>query len=509
MSKIKQLASQTVWYGASNIAAKLLNYLLTPFLTRVLHTEKGMVDFGDFSLLYSCIAILNIIFTYGFETAYFRFSNKPEVNKETLLRTAFGSMVMSTIGLSLILIGLRYPLSRFVEQVGHPEYITYSILIVAFDTLAVIPFARLRQENKPKRYAFVNVSGVFINVLLTVLFVGVLPKYAESHPGTFLANWYNAHTTVQLLLYANIAQAVFAFVLLYPQWRGVKIKINKPLWRDLFIYSSPMIITGLGGMINETMDRVMLVKWMPGGLEHAKLEQSIYSANYKLSIIISLFIQAFRMAAEPFFFSQSQDKQAPKLYARVMKWFVIVVCCAFLVTMLYLDIWKLIVGPSYRSGLGVVPILLLANIFLGVYYNQSVWYKLTNKMRSGMYITLIGAMITLVINYMFIPRFGMYASAWATFFCYGSMMVISYFWGHKYFPIPYNVKKLSAYVIVMLILFFIQNGIMHLINSSIVHLITGTILMVVFLGLIVFAERKEISSFPVIGKYIQKYLVKI
>ncbi|WP_447640012.1 MULTISPECIES: oligosaccharide flippase family protein [Chitinophagaceae] len=501
MSKIKQLASQTVWYGVSSITGRFLVFFLTPFLTRVLHTPKGMTDYGDFTLLYSCIAILNIVYTYGFETAFFRYSNKPEIDKKKLLQTSFGSMVLSTIGLSIILIFLRYPISRFVAQYGHPEYITLSVFIIAFDTFSVIPYARLRQENKPRRYAFVNLSGIFLNVILTVFFAGMVPKIAANNPTGFWAGVVAKHTMVELLLYANLAQAIFVFLLLSPQWFRVKIKINKPLWRELFIYSSPMIITGLGGMINETMDRLMLVKWMPGGLEVAKLEQSIYSANYKLSIIVTLFITAFRMAAEPFFFSQAQDKQAPKLYARVMKWFVIVVCCAFLITVLYMDICKLIVGPKYRSGLGVVPVLLMANICLGMYYNQSVWYKLTNKMRAGMYITLIGAAITIVINYCFIPKFGMYASAWATFTCYCSMMIISYVWGHQYYPIPYNVKKILSYLAVMLILFFIQKGIMHITSSVVVHLITATILMGTFLALVVFAERKEMVGFPIIGKY--------
>ena len=507
MSKIKQLASQTVWYGISSILGKSLIFLQTPFLTRVLHSTKGMVEYGDYALLYACIAILNIVYTYGFETAFFRYSNRPEIDKKKLMQTTFGSMVLSTIGLSIILIFFRYPISRFVAQYGHPEYITLSIFIIAFDTFAVIPYARLRQENKPRRYAFVNLSGVMLNMVLTVFFAGFLPKLAATNPVGFWGVFFAKHTMVELLLYANLAQAVFVFLMLFPQWNKIKIKISKPLWRELFIYSSPMIITGLGGMVNETMDRLMLVKWMPGGLEHAKLEQSIYSANYRLSIIITLFITAFRMAAEPFFFSQAEDKHAPKLYARVMKWFVIVVCCAFLVTVLYMDIWQMIAGgkySKYRSGLGVVPILLMANICLGIYYNQSVWYKLTNKMRAGMTITLIGTCITIVINYLFIPRFGMYASAWATFICYCSMMVISYVWGHKYYPIPYNVKKILSYLAAMLILFFIQKGLMGLIPYTIVHLITATILMSVFLLLVIFAERKEMVAFPVVGKYIAK-----
>lgn len=504
MSKIKQLASQTVWYGASNILARLLNYFTTPLLTYLLHTPKDMASFGDISILYAWIAVANVIFVYGFETAYFRFSNMEEVNKKTLFQTAMSSLLLSSVCLFLIFNFVRYPLSRLTGQDGHPEYITYCLLIIVFDTLAAIPFARLRQENKPRRYAFINVVGVIINVVLQCWFIGYSPHYVAAHPDGWYSHWFQLQNKVELVLYANLAQAFFAFLLLRPQWKQVRFKINVPLWKKLFAYSSPMIIIGLGGMINETMDRNMLEKLLPMPAEAAKIVVGIYSANYKLAIVITLFISAFRMAAEPFFFSQNKDKQAPQLYARVMKWFVIVVCLAFLSTVLYIDIWKLMVGKNYRGGLGVVPILLMANIFLGIYYTQSVWYKLANKMRTGMYITLIGAAITLLVNIIFIPKYGMYASAWATFLCYGSMMVISYFWGHKYFPIPYNVKKIFAYIVVMLILFFIQKGIMALNGNVILHLITGTILMGLFLALIAFAEKKELVGFPVIGKYIAK-----
>lgn len=506
MSKIKQLASQTVWYGGSNIISKLLNYLTNPLLTYLLGSKSGMVDFGDISILYAWIAVANIIFTYGFETAYFRFSNTEGINKKTLFQTSFTSLVFSSVVLFLFLNFLRYPISRFVEQFGHPEFITYALLIIVFDTLAVVPLARLRQENRPKRYAFVNISGVIINVALQIFFIGISPHLVEKNPTGWYAQWYLEHSRVSLVMYANIAQAILAFILLFPQWKGIKLKINVPLWKRLFAYSSPMIIIGLAGMVNEVMDRMLLLKYVPGTVDDAKTVAGIYAANYKLSIIVTLFIQAFRMAAEPFFFNQSRDKQAPSLYARIMKWFVIIVSIAFLVTVLYIDIWKLLVGPSYRSGLGVVPILLMANIFLGMYYTQSVWYKITNNMRIGMYITLIGAVITLTINILFIPKFGMYASAWATFLCYGAMMVISYIWGHKYYPIPYNVKKILAYLVVIILLFFIQKGLMALIPFVIVHLITATILMGAFLVLVAFAERKELVAFPVIGKYVAKFV---
>lgn len=506
--KIKQLASQTIWYGASNIGAKLLNYMLTPFLTRVLHTSKGLVEFGDISILYSCIALINIIYTYGFETAYFRFSNKEGVEKKNLFQTAFSSIVFSTIGLSLLLIFFRAPLSHLIKQDGHSDYIVLAILIIAFDTLSAIPLAKLRQENRPRRYAMVNVGGVAINVLLTILFVGVWPHYAETHSTVFLAQLYYNFTNVQLLLFANLAQAVFAFLLLLPQWKGVALKIDKALWHKMFAYSSPMIIVGLGGMINETVDRVLLLNFVPGTEDAAKTVVSIYSANYKLAIIITMFIQAFRMSAEPFFFNQAKSKDSPQLYARIMKWFVIVMCVAFLITLLYIDIWKYLVGASYRSGLSVVPILLCANICLGIYYNQSIWYKLTDKIKMGMFITLGGVIVTLLVNIIFIPRYGMYASAWATFLCYCSMMIWSYVLGHKYYPIPYNVKKLLAYIGVALILFFLEKGFMAIVGSTILHLLFATILMCVFLLLVIFAEKKELRAMPKVGKYIDKYFSK-
>jgi O-antigen/teichoic acid export membrane protein len=272
-----------------------------------------------------------------------------------------------------------------------------------------------------------------------------------------------------------------------------------------------MLIIGLAGMVNEVMDRQFLDKLLPYGDAANKRIVAIYSANYKLAIFITLFIQAFKMAAEPFFFSQAKEKNAPVMYARVMKWFVITLALAFLFSALYIDIWKvtIIQGKSYRSGVGVVPILLMANIFLGIYYNLSVWYKLTDRMAMGIYITIIGAAITFVGNYFFIPAWGMYASAWATFVCYFVMMILAYFMGQKYFPIPYPVKKILSYLTVMLIFFFIKSGIDYLtsgLNYPLqlsLRVITASALMVLYLRLIVKVERVELKTMPFIGKYIK------
>jgi O-antigen/teichoic acid export membrane protein len=262
------------------------------------------------------------------------------------------------------------------------------------------------------------------------------------------------------------------------------------------IYSLPLIIAGFGGMINETFDRIMLGWWAPvHGIEAAKNEVGIYSACYKLSILISLFIQAFRMGAEPFFFKQAGGSNPQRTYARVMKFFVITITVMFLVVALYLDLWKYFLrNENYWVGLKVVPILLLANMFLGIYYNLSIWYKLTHKTISGAYITLIGAFITLVINYSLIPYFSYMACAWATFFCYGSMMVLSYVWGQKEYKIPYSTKKLCAYIVIVVLLFFVHKTVIHFFIGNTVNLVVATLLLFAYLLFVFNIERKEFAN---------------
>ncbi len=508
MTVIKQLASQTAWYGLSNIGAKFLNYLLTPLLTYMMADVSGVRDYGDYSLLYSWIAVVNILFTYGFETGYFRFSNKDGMDSNLLFQTAFGSLLISTIVLIVLLSFFRGTINNFMNLQGHPEYIMWCLYLIGLDSLCVIPFAKLRQENRPKKYAFVKLSGIIINILFTVLFLVWLPKYVENHPVDFLSQWYRGNNRVGFLLLANILQNLFVFLILLKEWRDFRFKMNKKLWRQLFLYSTPMIFIGLAGMINEVMDRQMLAKFLPVGID-AKSVVGIYSANYKLAIFITLFIQAFKMAAEPFFFNQSKEKNASNLYARIMKWFVITLSLAFLFSALYLDLWQYMIGASYRSGLGIVPILLFANICLGIYYNLSVWYKLTDRMYMGVNITIFGALITLAGNYFFIPYWGMYASAWTTLACYATMVVITYIMGQKYFPIPYPVKKIFKYLLIMLILLFIKMGINAISYSWTIamqlalRLPMATLLISLYILLIMRLERTELKTLPLIGKFIR------
>jgi O-antigen/teichoic acid export membrane protein len=413
---------------------------------------------------------------------------------------------VTTVLLSAVLFWYGGPLSELAGFKGHPEYIRLAVLVIAADTLAAIPFARLRQDGRPRKYAFTRVAGIIVTIMLTTVFMAWSPGWVKAHPGSSYAQWYSGFTNPALILLANLAGSVTTLLLLWREWSGFRFRFDAALWRTIIAYSAPFIIIGLGGMINETLDRIMLRKLLPGSAQSVKVAVAIYAANYRISIFITLFIQAFRMAAEPFFFAQSADKNAPRTYAKVMKWFVITLCFAFLFTALFLDIWKYMVGASYRSGLGVVPILLYANLALGVYYNLSVWYKITAQLKWGILITLVGAAITLAINLTLIPRYGMWACAWATFTCYVSMMILSYIAGQRYFPVPYATRKLLSYIGVITALFFVQKGVYHLTAGAsgelVIRMISGTALMLVFVRLVWVAERKELRSFPFIGKYL-------
>ncbi len=503
MSSIKKLAGQTMWYGVSSIAARFLFYLLTPYLTYKL----SVTGYGDMSIMYAAIPFLNVIFTYGIETAYFRFASKDEY-KNDIYSTATISVLCSTLLLTTVLILSRSSLAHLLRLDNHREFITYSALIIAFDTLSTLPLAKLRLAQRPRKYAMIMISKILVQIGIIYFLLSVCPKLALENPSGFIATFYDPGYGVGYIIIANLCAAFFALVLLRSEFFSFEFKFNSKVWLTMMAYSLPLLIAGFGGMINETFDRIMLTWLAPvSGINAAKDEVAIYSACYKLSILISLFIQAFRMGAEPFFFKQSEGLNPQKTYARVMKFFVITITIMFLVVAMYIDIWKYFLSTDsaklkiYWTGLKVVPILLLANMFLGIYYNLSIWYKLTHKTISGAYITLIGAAITLLINFIFIPYFGYMACAWATFFCYGSMMVISYLWGQKAYPIPYAWKKLVAYIVIVVLLYFIHSAIIYFFKGNIFSLVAATILLAGYLWFILRVEAKEFSRMPVIGKY--------
>lgn len=492
MASIKKLASQTLWYGASSIFARFLYYLLTPYLTAKF---SGTVKYGEMSLVYSLIPFLNTLILFAFETAYFRFILRKEY-KEKVFDTLSTSLLISTLGITGLMIFFREPIAQFIGLSTHPEYITLSAMIIGFDALSALPFAKLRHENRPRKYAFIRVGGILLNISIVYFFLSVCPAIIRKNPNSILHFVFNARYLVAYVLVANVAASLFQFVALYSEWSGLKLHINKSLWKEAIIYALPLTIAGFAGMINETFDRVMLKRWSPLHGDAATFEVGVYSACYKLSILITLFVQAFRLGAEPFFFKQSTEENAPRVYARVMKFFVLTICFMFLVVALYLDVWKILFIRDEKmwAGLRVVPILLFANMFLGIYYNLSIWYRLSHKTTAGAHITLIGAGITLLVNFIFIPYFSYMACAWATFLCYGTMMVISYIWGQKSYPVPYAWKKLIAYMVIVVILYFIHGGIIAIWSNTALNYTIATLFLVLF-GLFIYRiEKKEFDN---------------
>jgi O-antigen/teichoic acid export membrane protein len=499
LSSIKKLAGQTIWYGASSIFARFLNYLLTPYLT--LKLTAGV--YGEMSLVYAMIPFLNVIFTYGLETAYFRFVQRPELKKD-LYNTATVSLICSTIALTVIMIFFNGPIAAFASIPKHPEYITLSAFIIALDALTTLSFSRLRQEGRPLKFALVRISSILLNIGAVYFFLSVCPQLLEKDPDSFVKAFYTKGDGVLYIIIANLASSALTFLLLSKEFFAFKWRFNSKLWKEMIVYSAPLLIAGFGGVINETFDRLMLGWWSPAKTQAAaNFEVGMYSAVYKLSILITLFIQAFKMGAEPFFFNQARTENPQRVYARVMKFFVITISLMFLFVALFIDEWKYFIrNPAMYPALKVVPVLLLANMFLGIYYNLSIWYKISNKTMSGAWITLIGAAITLTINFIFIPIFSYAACAWATFFCYGTMMVISYMWGQKAYPIPYAWKKLVAYMVISVMLYFIHRGITSYLPGMLIQVITGIIFMTAYLLFILRIERKEFKRLPVIGKFL-------
>jgi O-antigen/teichoic acid export membrane protein len=368
-----------------------------------------------------------------------------------------------------------------------------------------VPLAKLRQDGRPVKFALIRIFGILVNISATYFFISVCPRIIASDSNSIVRLFYRENFGVGYIIIANLMASIFTYLMLWKEVSAIKWEFNKTLWLEMIWYTLPLLIVGFGGVINETFDRIMLGWWSPAVGEKAKhVEVGIYSACYKLSILITLFVQAFKMGAEPFFFKQAGGENPQKIYARVMKFFVITICAMFLVVALFLDIWKeLIRNKSMWVGLKVVPILLLANMFLGIYYNLSIWYKITNNTLAGALITFTGAVITLVINYLFIPHYGYIACAWATFFCYGTMMVMSFLMGQKNYYVPYAWKKLLAYIAIVVLVYFVHRGINYFYTSFLFSVTTGLFLLGLFLAFILQTEKKEFQRLPYVGKWLR------
>lgn len=442
MNILKKLASQTAIYGLSSIFGRFLNYLLVPLYTYYFTAS----EYGVVSEFYAYAGFFSVLLLFGFETGYFRFRDKEHAGPDVAYSTAMIFVMLVNLGFFALILLINERLSALLNYADHPEYVLCFSLILILDAISAIPFARLRAENRAFRFAGIKIAEILVTVLLSLFFIVYCPKAYAENPQPWLEFVYRPEIGVGYIFIANLIASGFKFLLLAPQLSGLAWGFDRALFGRMARYSLPMVVIGFAGIINEMLDRALLKYLLPYDLQTNLKMLGIYSACYKLSILMSLFIQAFRFAAEPFFFSYAGSGDAKKVYALVLKFFVIFCVFIFLLVTLFIDFFKYFVGAEFRAGLGVVPILLLANLFLGIYVNLSIWYKLTDRTLMGAFVSLGGAALTVALNVWWIPLYGYTGSAWATLACYAGMAAISYALGRKYYPVAYDVKRVLFYI---------------------------------------------------------------
>jgi O-antigen/teichoic acid export membrane protein len=494
LSIIRKLAGQTAIYGVSSMFARILNFLLTPLYVR----SFSVAQYGEVSELYANVAFFIILLGFGLETAYFKFS-KSEENQNIVYGTALTSIAVS--GGLFILIGLTFTqsIAEFIGYASRPDFIIYLAFILGLDAFSSIPMAKLRNEGKAGRFARINLINIGTNIFFNLLFIAFAKTSLDQGDKTALVEiLYKPDIGIAYIFISNLIATVVKLLLLYPEIVRVKWEFNKLLLKNMLIYSLPLMIGNFAGIINETFDRLLLRRVLEPehGVNFAKEQVGIYSGVYKLSILISLFIQAFRYAAEPFFFARAKDKNAKETYRSVMNYFVLAVASMFLFILLYLEVFKwLLPKTAYWEALHIVPVLLMANIFLGIYYNQSIWYKLSGQTKFGAYIAIGGAVLTIGLNLIFIPILGYVASAWTTFIVYGGMMVTSYLLGQKYYPISYNLKKVFFFLIFAIGLYGLSIVFIYFFHDSVMLCLGfNTIILAFYLWFIINLEGIDVRS---------------
>jgi len=481
---IKRLAGETAVYGLGTIVPRLLNYFLVPFYTRIFDESA----YGQITELYAWVAIVMVVLTYGMETAFFRYANQ-EKDANKVFNTATTSLLITSLVFIVIVMLFLGDIATAIQYQGNSEYIMLLAFIVAIDAFTSLPFAYLRYKNKAKRFSFIKITSVIVNIFLNFLFLLIIPKIFGERVQELPV--YNDSHLIVFVFIANLVSTIASLLLLIPEMKGFKIRVDKLLLRKLLAYGLPILIIGFAGMINEVSDKILL-KYLLPDQDTAQAQIGIYGANYKLAILMTLFIQMFRYAAEPFFFAESDKKNAKETYSRVMTYFVIFTLIIFLGITLFMDLFKYFIGPAFWSGLMIVPIVLAAKLFLGVFYNLSVWYKLTNKTLYGAAIAVCGALITIVLNIILIPKYGFVGSAWANFFCYLSMMLISYYWGRKIYKVQYQVKKILLYTALAGLVYYVSRAIQ--IDNSYILFLINSLLLIGYAGIAFVNERRLLRS---------------
>ena len=490
--QMKKLAKETAMYGVSSILGKFLNWMMVPLYTYVL---KSSADYGIVTNLYAWTALLLVMLTYGMETGFLRFANKHKEEAGKVYSTTLITVGTTSSIFALICIFFSHPIANAMGYAKHSEFIAMLGTVVALDAFGCIPYVYLRFKNRPIRFVGLNLFAIFVNILFNIFFLVICPWLAVKAPN--LINWfYNPNYGVGYVFIANIFSTALVTIALLFDVFVVKFEFDKTLLKQMLKYSLPLVVLGIAGIMNQTLDKILFPFLMPG--ENGASDLGIYGATSKIALVIMMFTQAFRYSYEPFIFAQKKDKNSLEAYADAMKFYILIALFVFLGMVLYMDIFKYVIRHDYWIGLKVVPIVMFSFIFQGVFFNLSLWYKLTDKTMYGAWFSLLGTAIIIILNIVLVPYFSYMGCAWAAFVCYFVIMVVSYYFGQKNMPIKYDLKTIGLYTAVTIVLYIISTFIDTPYKSVNVGL--KTILMISYLILMVKRDF-PLRSIPGINKF--------
>lgn len=480
MAGLKSLAKETAIYGVSSIVGRFLNYLLVPVYTIALPASSG--GYGVVTNIYAWVALMLVLLTCGMETGFFRFANKGQddpmrVYSTTLLSVSIGSVIFVVLGLLFL-----EPIAGWLEYREHPWYIGMMMIVVAMDAIQSIPFAYLRYKKRPIKFAALKLLFIFLNIALNLFYYVVLKGNDVGYAFLF-----------------NLICTSVVMLCMIPELRGFTYILDRELLKRMLRYSLPLVILGVAGILNQVADKIIFPFVYPDEAE-ATVQLGIYGAASKIAMIMAMFTQAFRFAYEPFVFGKSKEKDSREMYAQAMKFFIIFTLLAFLAVMFYLDILRHIIGRDYWDGLRVVPIVMAAEIFMGIYFNLSFWYKLIDETRWGAYFSLTGCTILILMNVFLIPKYGYIACAWAGFTGYGVAMLLSYFVGQKKYPIQYDLKAIGMYVLLAAVLYLAAEYVP--IDNIYLRMAYRTVLLILFIAYVVKRDL-PLNQIPILNRIIR------
>lgn len=486
MSTYKKLAGDTAIYGLSSILGRVLNWCLTPYYSYIFLTG----EFGVMTNLYSYVAILLVILTYGMETSFFRFASKSE-NPGKVYSTALISVFTTSILFLVTFILLKNPVATLIQYPEHPEYIVWFAIILAIDAFTAIPFAWIRIEKRPLKFAFIKLVSIAFNISFNLFFFTLCPWLLKNNPESWIKLIYSPEIGVGYVFIANLLASFITLFLLIPDMLKIHFQFDKAILKKLLNYGFPILIVGIAGMISQGIDKILIPFLVPESQQ--PMEQlGIYGANFKMAVLMNMFIQAFRYAFEPFFFARGNSKEDPLMYAKIMKYFVIFGLFIFLGMTVYIDFLKILIDKEYHSGLKVVPIILIANLIYGMYFTQSLWYKITDRTHYGAWQSIAEMVVAVSLNFILIPFYGYMGSAVALTTSYLVVLTISYFLGQKYYPVPYNLKRIGFYFAAAAMLYIVSLAFSEM--NSLVKYILGTILIGMFAAIVFTFEKNDLKA---------------